>query len=71
MSSSHWPIYNKLYPGVKATTKQHGEGACMGILQILCISIYIDLKIAEPLVAGLAGWLAGGGAGTTLVQVRM
>ena len=28
----------------------------MGSLQILCISIYIDLKIAEPLLAGLAGW---------------
>ena len=40
----------------------------MGILQILCISMYIDLKIAELLAAG---WLAGGGAGTTLVQVRL
>ena len=48
---------------------QQGEGACMGILQILFI-LYIDLKIAELLLAGLA-WLAGGGAGTTLVQVRM
>lgn len=28
----------------------------MGILQILCISMYIDSKIAELLAAGLAGW---------------
>ena len=35
---------------------QQGEGACMGILQILCMSIYIDLKIAGLLADGLAGW---------------
>ena len=28
----------------------------MGILQILCISMYIDSKIAELLAAGPAGW---------------